>query len=247
MSEHAKNTRGVSKYNSQNNRNEKRTGEKTGNQKKKSQTKLPKFMYPNIIYTASNKMAFCEEGGSNTQTGTLKGYSKIICSCKGESKRPIYMFKPRSFDSADNHKKSLVFYAAEGDYIISVACRGITEKIPGLISIAIYSIVKYSKKSDGNKPPISMYKPSLKHSFIFSFPEQSEQGNEMRALYGNKLMGLTNYFTHTLCTVLSDKHLKFLEKPICSAITRANADKTEYSYFRNASGLNKITNGKIIS
>jgi hypothetical protein len=207
----------------------------------KKQLKLPSFMEPSITISASNKAVFHEEGGSDKTLTGYRGSAKILCSYCGKSKRPIYVFRKRKFESTDIHKKSLVFFVQKGDYIISTSFRSITEQIPGLISVGIYNIVR-DNKNRGRFPKgkkVSRMQPIIKHTIIVSFPYTSSHGQEMFTEHGNK-MGITQYFEEQLDKQLTFRNLNCLKNAILVAINKMCSDETTYSYYHNSTLARKL-------
>jgi hypothetical protein len=190
-------------------------------------------MYPVFRFTASNQCGIYEEGGLIQQeTGPIKGYAKLVCSEKGRPKRPIYVFQKREFNNQKNHMKSLLFEVKPNDWVISVAVRGITEKIPGIITIALFKIMQFVNDPNNKKP--STYKAILKHTFSYSFPMGSSQGSEMLDLYNDKRMAQSKYLLDKLFYKTVSLDLEYLGETINCAITKANSTETSYSYFKNA-------------
>jgi len=209
------------------------------NQKTKRKLEVPLYMQPALVNTKQNKIAFCEEGGLVSNRPPLKGYAKIICNYKGSTKKPIYVFRKKSFLRNDLlvSKKSFVFHAIKGDFIISVSFRGITEDQTGLFTIAVYKVAKPKKKDrTGQNKNLT----SLVAFRVISFPTFAQHTKDMLRSSPNGKIIANVYIKDKIKSILSKSRLRFLEKVTFKAIEKMCTTETTYTYYHGCAMVKKM-------
>ncbi len=216
----------------------KRTPYRKKNTSSKSQhksTKLPPFMNPTLIQTASGNNGFHEEGGIIECGNTIKGFAKLLCSHDGGKKKPIYIFKKRSFKKS-SHKKSMVLYTMKGDYIISFAFRSTQNNIHGIISLGIYRVFKQkstTKTSHGSVKGQLQYTlyTRLIYAKVSRIINASNLDTELTTQYPKTKFGPNPALYQLFENDIEGKHLSFLKPVINAAIEKAISFETTYMWY----------------
>ncbi len=216
----------------------KRTPYRKKNTSSRSQhksTKLPKFMNPTLIQTASGNNGFHEEGGIIECGNIIKGFAKLLCSHGGEKKKPIYIFKKRAFKRS-SHKKSMVFYTMKSDYIVSFAFRSVQNNTPGIISLGIYRIFKQKSKNESSSRSAkeqlqyTLY-TRLIYAKVSKIMNSSELNMAFLSQYPKTKFGPTSMLYQLFEHGIEEKHLSFLKPVINAAIEKSISFETTYTWY----------------
>lgn len=202
-----------------------------GNKSEKKGFTIPKFLQPEFTTTAAGKLAVAEAGGvkDNTSCGLLTGSSFIVTSKDGSKKKPIYIFKKKSFiDGLVSHKKSMLFDAKHQDYVIAEAHRNyIDENDCGTASLMIFQICK-DWSSDKNPKPFK-FVPVLKYYHKFTYEEVSKM-----KMVDFPISSSDSEFMNMILSELKRKKLEFLEPAVCAAVDKSNERETSYSWYHSS-------------
>jgi len=209
-----------------------KSGNKTPNSKpkKKKEFTIPKFLQPGFTTTASGKLALAESGGikDTTREGLISGNSFIVTSKNGAPKKPIYIFKKKSFMENVSHKKSMLFEAKHSDYVIAEAHRNyIDDESYGSFSLIIYQVTK-DWNSDKNPKPFVL-RP------VFKLYRKFLSSDEItKTLLTNVISSSNKGFMSFVEEEVSKKKLDFLMDGVKAAIDKSNERETSYSWFHGS-------------
>ena len=198
--------------------------------KKKKEFTIPKFLQPEFIKTASDKLALAESGGirDTSKEGLISGNSFIVTSKNGASKKPIHIFKKKSFMENVSHKKSMLFEAKHSDYVIAEAHRNyIDDESYGSFSLIIYQVTK-DWSSDKNPKPFVL-RP------IFKLYRKLLSSDEVTKYLQTGIICSSNKgFMKFVEDEVSKKKLDFLLDAIEAAIDKSSERETTYCWFHGS-------------
>lgn len=209
-----------------------KTGNKVPNSKpkKKKEFTIPKFLQPEFIKTASDKLALAESGGikDTSREGLISGNSFIVTSKNGAPKKPIHIFKKKSFMENVSHKKSMLFEAKHSDYVIAEAHRNyIDDESYGSFSLIIYQVTK-DWNSEKNPKPFVL-RP------IFKFYRKLISSEEItQSLQKNIICSSNKEFMKFIEAEVTKKKLDFLLDAIGAAIDKSSERETTYYWFHGS-------------
>lgn len=209
-----------------------KNGNKTpnSNPKKKKEFTIPKFLQPEFIKTASDKLALAESGGikDTSREGLISGNSFIVTSKNGAPKKPIHIFKKKSFMENVSHKKSMLFEAKHSDYVIAEAHRNyIDDESYGSFSLIIYQVTK-DWSSEKNPKPFVL-RP------VFKFYRKLTSSEEItQSLQKNIICSSNKEFMKFVEAEVTKKKLDFLLDAIEAAINKSSERETTYYWFHGS-------------
>lgn len=194
---------------------------------------IPPFMIPRINKTASDKTSIYEEGGAYEFANgiCIRGNSKLIVNQCGKAKRPIYVYNPHNYKIFKSHKRSLLFFAQNGDYIISESHKiGMNESDFAYLSLYIFKVTnvhRTDKASENVLIPVVRATRKIQNKMV---PPRTEINTN------------NPYIMMLLREILNDAKLDFLMDSVALALDKSNQTKTTYVSYHNSPMADKYKN-----